>query len=220
MEKIPGWLVVVLALVAGAILLLFLFSAGAPGFQLNVEYFFRLIYDCFAGACYGSAGISGSAAWLAHLWLWIIAIGYILAIFALIFIVYCMVRLFELRRREEQYYSTLILAPEEEAGKNMRWQHIESLAGSDAPSAWREAIIEADIMLDDMLARQGYEGEGVAEKLKGVDQADFNTLQDAWEAHRVRNRIAHEGSTFDLSETLARRTIARYESVFREFRVL
>jgi hypothetical protein len=36
----------------------------------------------------------------------------------------------------------------------------------------------------------------------------------------VRNQIAHEGSSFDLSETLARRTLARFESVFREFELI
>lgn len=190
------------------------------GNQTNVEYWFRLLYECFHGACYGSVGFAGFSAWLAHVWLWIIVIGYILAVLALIVIIYAMVRLFELRQREEEYYGTLILAPEEAGGVNPRWLHIEELAGSMNPSDWRSAIIEADIMLDDMLTRQGYDGESIGEKLKVVEPSDFNTLDDAWEAHKVRNQIAHEGSAFDLSEMLARRTIARYESVFREFKML
>ena len=75
-------------------------------------------------------------------------------------------------------------------------------------------------MLDDMLTKQGYDGEGVGEKLKSVESSDFNTLNEAWEAHKVRNQIAHQGSAFDLSDTLARRTIAQYEAVFREFRAI
>ena len=71
-----------------------------------------------------------------------------------------------------------------------------------------------------MLTRNGYVGIGVGEKLKSADKVHFNTLQDAWEAHKVRNLIAHEGSAFDLSESLARRTIARYSAVFREFKVI
>lgn len=188
--------------------------------QLNVEYWFRLLYECFHGACYGSPGAAGFLAFLAHLWLWITVIGYALSVIGLFVIVYATVRLFELREREEKYYSTLLLAPEAAGGVNPRWQHIESLAGGASASEWREAIIEADIMLDDMLERRGYVGDGVGEKLKSAEQTDFNTLQDAWEAHKVRNLIAHEGSAFNLSEELARRTIARYENIFREFKAI
>lgn len=192
-----------------------------PANQANVEYFFRLLYECLRGGCYGNGSIDASTflALLAHLWLLIIVLGYALAIVALVLIIYCTIRIAELRKREEEYYGTLILAPEE-GGINPRWEHIKSLIDTENSSDWRTAIVEADIMLDDMLTKQGYTGASISEKLKQVERADFNTLQDAWEAHKVRNQIAHEGSTFDLSDTLARRTIARYENVFREFEML
>ena len=156
----------------------------------------------------------------ASLWLWIIIVAYALSIGGIAVIAWSITRLFELRRREEEFYGTLLITPEVEQGRSPRWERIEELAGSANPSAWREAILEADIMLDDMLARQGYAGEGVGEKLRQVERSDMNTLNDAWEAHRVRNQVAHEGSAFDLSQTLTQRTIARYEAVFREFGVI
>ena len=189
-----------------------------PGNQLNVEYWYRLFYDCIRGACYGSA--NGFAALLIQLWFWIIILGYALSIAGLFVIVYTTVRLFELRKREAQYYGTLITPPEAPGGENPRWKHIESLMEGASASQWREAITEADIMLDDLLMRRGYTGVGVGEKLRSATRTDFHTLDDAWEAHKVRNQIAHEGSAFDLSETLARRSIARYEAVFREFDAL
>ncbi|MBU6491102.1 hypothetical protein KGQ25_03070 [Patescibacteria group bacterium] len=189
-----------------------------PANQISTEYFFRRAYDLIG--MHTPADYSSFQASLAHLWLGIVIIGYVLSILGLFVIAYATMRLFDLREREEEYYGTLVLAPETTGGANPRWEHIESLAGGTSASEWREAIIEADIMLDDMLTKQGYEGEGIGEKLKSVEPSDFNTLQDAWEAHKVRNLIAHEGSSFDLSETLARRTIARYESVFREFKMI
>lgn len=188
------------------------------GAQINVEYWYRLLYECLRGACYGSA--SGLGAFLTQLWFWIIILGYLLSLIGLFVIVYATMRLFELRKREAAYYSTLIAPPAEAGGANPRWQHIESLMEGTNPSQWREAITEADIMLDDLLLRLGYSGDGVGEKLQSATRADFHTLDDAWEAHKIRNQIAHEGSAFDLSETLARRTIARYEAVFREFDAL
>lgn len=190
-----------------------------PGNQANVEYWFRLLYECIHGACYGSVGTTGFSAWLAHLWVWIVVVGYVLALVALVVIVYATMRLFELRKREEEYYGEILVSPEEEGGINPRWLHIETLGDSMNPNDWRTAIIEADILLEDMLTKQGYVGAGVGEKLKLVEPSDMNTLQDAWEAHKVRNQIAHQGS-FDLSEMVARRTIARYAAVFREFRMI
>lgn len=188
--------------------------------QANVEYFFRVLYECFHGACYGSTGIAGLGALLAHLWIWITIIGYVLAVLALIVIVYCTMRLFELREREEHYYDTLLIPAAAPGGTHPRWEHIQSLLGGGGPSTWREAIIEADIMLDDVLGEQGYEGDGVGEKLRAADPATFQTLKNAGEAHGVRNKIAHQGSSFDLSESLARRTLANYEAVFKEFKVI
>lgn len=190
-----------------------------PGNQANVEYFFRLLYEWI----YGPHAVFSYAEFqsiIAHIWLWIIVIGYILSVIGLFVIVYTTVKLFELRKREEIYFSTLIASPEATGGVNPRWQHIESLAEGKGASQWREAIIEADIMLDDVLARQGYVGDGVGEKLKAVEPSNFGTLQDAWEAHKVRNQIAHEGSAFNLSEALAQRTIARYAAVFRELKAI
>lgn len=191
-----------------------------PATQANVEYWFRLLYECLRGACYGSAGLSQFLAFLAHLWLWIVVIGYLLAIIALFIIVYCIVRLFELRKREEEYYGTLILAPDAEAGGHPRWKHIEELINGATASEWRDAVIESDILLDELLMKRGYVGDGVGERLKSVEPEDLASLQDAWEAHKVRNQIAHQGSSFDLTEDLARRTVLRYENVFRELKAI
>ncbi len=189
------------------------------GNQANVEYFFRLLYEWMYGP-HATFDYTTLQATLAHIWLWIIVIGYILSVIGLFVIVYVTVQLFELRKREKVYYSTLIPSPEATSGANPRWQHIESLANGASASHWREAIIEADIMLDDVLGRRGYVGDGVGEKLKTIESADLSTLQDAWEAHKVRNQIAHEGSAFNLSESLTHRTIARYEGVFRELKAI
>ncbi len=191
-----------------------------PSSQANVEYWFRLLYECLHGACYGSVGVAGFSAWLASVWMWITVIGYILSVIGLFIIVYVTIRIFELREREGEFYRTLLVAPNAEGGTHPRWEHIESLANGASPSQWREAIIEADILLDEVLTKEGYPGDGVGEKLKAADPTQFKTHQSAWEAHKVRNQIAHQGSSFDLSETVVHRTLAHYEAVFREFKVI
>jgi hypothetical protein len=184
-----------------------------PDNQANIEWWFRVLYDLVYGTNISGAGVG---AWLANLWSYIIWVGYALALVALVGVVYFTIQLFELRRHEEEEFGTLNLA--EDSGEiNPRWTHIESLVASTNPSDWRQAIIEADIMLGDMLTRQGYRGASLGEQLQQVEPSDFDTLQQAWEAHKVRNDIAHQGLAFNISSTLAQRTIAQYQNVFREF---
>ena len=97
-----------------------------------------------------------------------------------------------------------------------RWGTVVKHIESESPNDWKQAILEADIMLDDLLTNMGYRGESIGEKLKRVDPAHFETLNDAWEAHKIRNDIAHQ-SQYSLNQIDARRVIQQYRKVFEEF---
>ncbi len=98
-----------------------------------------------------------------------------------------------------------------------RWRTVLKHSNSNYPSDWKLAIIEADTLLDTLVERTGFPGATLGERLKNADPGVFRTLRYASEAHAVRNRIAHEGSAFTLSEREAKKTIRLYEEVFREF---
>lgn len=97
-----------------------------------------------------------------------------------------------------------------------RLSDVKAHIASDNPNDWRIAIVEADIILEDLLTKAGYAGAGIGEMLRGISPSSINTLQDAWEAHKVRNQIAHEGASFSLTKKIANDTILRYERVFAE----
>ncbi len=102
-----------------------------------------------------------------------------------------------------------------------RWAEIQSHMGEDNPNSWKIAIIEADIFLESVLTDNGYVGGTIGEKLKGANTASFTTIQDAWEAHKVRNEIAHAGQNdYILTRRVAQETLMRFERVFREFGAL
>lgn len=103
---------------------------------------------------------------------------------------------------------------------NPKWQRILNHVESLNPGDWRLAIIEADIMLDDILNKLSLPGETMGDKLKAVEKSDFTTLDNAWEAHKIRNQIAHEGGDFALTEHEAHRVILLYKSVFDEFKII
>lgn len=98
-----------------------------------------------------------------------------------------------------------------------KWKQIMTHVGSEQPSDWRLAIIEADVMLAELLEKMNLPGDTVGEKLKAVEKSDFVTIDMAWEAHKVRNQIAHEGSEFLFNDREARRVIGLYQKVFEEF---
>jgi|SRR3989344_4818535 len=98
-----------------------------------------------------------------------------------------------------------------------KWKRIVEKSESENASDWRLCIIEADIMLDDLLATLHLPGDTIGEKLKAVEKSDFNTIEYAWEAHKARNMIAHEGQNFLLNQRETRRIISLYGAVFKEF---
>ncbi len=107
-------------------------------------------------------------------------------------------------------------APKTEDVHNKRWAKIQGLIRSYNSNDWKQAIIEADIILDEMLKKMGYKGDSIGDRLKTVEPSDFTTLDSAWEAHKYRNRIAH-GSDYNISKDEAEEVIKLYEEVFKEF---
>lgn len=100
---------------------------------------------------------------------------------------------------------------------NERWQNVLAHINSENPNDWKLAILESDIMLGDMMEKIGYMQNSIGEKLKAVEQSDFTTVEYAWEAHKIRNAIAHQGSEFMINKREVERVIGLYEAVFREF---
>ncbi len=104
--------------------------------------------------------------------------------------------------------------------ENPKWKLVQEHINSDDPNKWKLAILESDIILADLLDSLQLPGDGVGEKLKAVEKSDFNTIEDAWEAHKIRNAIAHEGSDFLINAREAKRVIGLYENVFTEFEII
>ncbi len=147
-----------------------------------------------------------------------------LSLFFVIVIIYCVERLKLIRDKEKDIYDTKTepayetgLPESGDAALAHRWDKVQEHISSANPNDWKQAIIEADIMLDDILTKMGYQGESVGEKLKRVATGDLKHLDDAWEAHKVRNRIAHDGSAYDLNQVDAQQVVNMYKRVFEEF---
>jgi len=136
-------------------------------------------------------------------------------------VIYCWLRILQIRRRERLTFRAAqrTVVSQDIPRTQLRWNRVVDQANSSNPESWRLAILEADIMLNELLDLQGYKGETIADKMKQVDRHKFNSIESAWEAHKIRNRIAHEGG-LTLTPREVRSAITLYERVFREFRYL
>ncbi len=152
------------------------------------------------------------------------------SIFFITIIAYCFIRLLEIRRKEKKHLAREIaeyahrqaerekrLQEEGGVSKNERWRKVLTYIFSINSADWKLAIIEADSMLEGLMEELGFRGENLGEKLKSANQETFRPLSAAWEAHTVRNKIAHEGLGYDISQHEAKRIVALYEQIFREF---
>lgn len=185
---------------------------------LNIEYFFNWILEFFRSLSnpYSDVGFFGSQVYnfIQIFFKFILPIGIILLFIAWI---YYHIRIIELRRLElEQTYDRIRKKQEQEytTKHNRQWEVIEKLFLSKNSGDWRLAIIEADGMLEELIIRLGYPGNNLGERLKNITSGDFPDLQIAWEAHLVRNKIAHEGLAFHLTERDARHVQNLYRRIF------
>ena len=161
--------------------------------------------------------------WLLNALNFLVVLSIPVSLFFLIGIIYCAEQLKVIRKKEAEKHD-LKVEPAFEVTKDagdrdlsVQWDKATALLASANPNDWKQAILDADTMLDAVLTGLGYQGESIGEKLKRVQPGDFKHLDDAWEAHKVRNQIAHEGAAFALTHHQANETIQRYRRVFEEF---
>lgn len=187
---------------------------------LNLEYFLLRTYQFFSGTSIDTSGVWG---WLHAFWVQITILGLAISFILFIATVWVRIRLVAVeheaeRKHEEEAHRKHALA--EEKRGNPRWERIMALMASTDENNWRVAIIEADSMLYDLLVERGYPGETLGEKLRGANPLQFTTLDLAWQAHKVRNALAHLGEAYPLTEREARAAVDLYARVFEEFGVL
>ncbi|MBC7981773.1 hypothetical protein H7X65_01705 [Candidatus Parcubacteria bacterium] len=99
---------------------------------------------------------------------------------------------------------------------NPRWQLIGKYYNSANQADWKLAILEADIMLYEVLNKSGFQGFSIGEMLKFTDKSKLATLDLAWRAHKIRNEIAHQGLDYVLTRSKVEEAIGDYEQVFEE----
>ncbi len=179
---------------------------------LDLEYWFSAIYNFFRNLGLGrfGGGISAEAVFTIKI------IAALLVFFFLYIIVYSLVKTKTLLSKEAVIKKPEPLSPEEIQSERLaRWQEVKEHSLPANPSDWRVAILEADVMLEGALMAKGYQGENLGEMLKNAAPYHLKNLDKAWEAHRTRNKIAHEPDR-EITKLETDRAIANYEAILKE----
>lgn len=151
-----------------------------------------------------------------------VALSFFICLLLAALITYCVIRILQIRHHEALKFEAAghTVAAHDVPRSQLRWNRIMEETRSGNEQNIRLAILEADIMLGELLDTLGYKGETMADKMRQVERADFNTIDLAWEAHRARNAIAHQGTTVSLGRQEANRIINLYAKIFREFKFI
>ncbi len=95
-----------------------------------------------------------------------------------------------------------------------QWTDIMTHIDSIHEGEWKFAVIEADSLVDNVL-KNYFPGASMGDRLMNIDKTKLLTLDDLWEAHKIRNRLAHDSNYF-LRHAEALRAIRLFESTLKE----
>lgn len=184
---------------------------------LNIEYVFGKIVEAVQPVINFLAN--------PETWSTLAVVSGLLSVICLAIIIFALVRMVEIQiydkeEIEHEIHTALIKQKERDRNANPRWHYILTLIESPNESDWRVAIIEADSMLEENLKEKGLSGETVSELLEAAKESGYHNIQDAWDAHIVRNQIAHAGSDFPLSQIEGRKVIKMFQNFFEELRII
>jgi hypothetical protein len=91
------------------------------------------------------------------------------------------------------------------------WRRIEEQFYRGGESDLKVAILEADKLLNDALREAGIMGIQLGDRLKKTNAGQIPNLDELWQAHKLRNQIAHEPN-FRMKRDLAERALGIYKT--------
>lgn len=94
------------------------------------------------------------------------------------------------------------------------WAAIQEHFYREGESDLKVAILEADKLLNDALRDAGMMGIQLGDRLKKATPEQIPNLNELWQAHKLRNQIAHEPN-FKLKRDLAERALGIYETALK-----
>lgn len=100
-----------------------------------------------------------------------------------------------------------------------KWQQIQDRLEKSDEANLKLAVIEADNFMDDVLKRMALEGKDMGERLEKLTTQQLKSLDDIWDAHRLRNLIVHQ-TNVSINQNQAKKAIESFEKALKELEVI
>lgn len=97
-----------------------------------------------------------------------------------------------------------------------KWRDIQHLCAHS--SNWPQAILLADLLLDQALKRKNKEGKTMGERMVAA-QNNFSSNDSVWQAHKFANHIRHVPDE-KLRETDVKASLIAYRQALRDLGAL
>jgi hypothetical protein len=140
--------------------------------------------------------------------------GLVIALIFFAGVIYFMIETGWLSLRVDRFRHIILQSNISRKQAQESWRRIEEQFYRGGESDLKVAILEADKLLNNALREAGIMGIQLGDRLKKTNTSQVPNLNELWQAHKLRNQIAHE-SNFKLKRDLAERALGIYETALR-----
>lgn len=109
----------------------------------------------------------------------------------------------------KNFYGTDIAPLASRGASRKRWNAIRDRLKTENLSEYKVAVLEADMMVDEILSEIGFKEGDMLQKIEAMAQIDPKDAENLREAHAVRNRIVFERD-FEITHDGAEEVLAKY----------
>lgn len=95
-----------------------------------------------------------------------------------------------------------------------KWLAIEQSLVRDNEPSYHMAILNGDKLLDQALRERGFKGQTMGDRMKFARET-WTSRNNVWEAHKLRNQIAHEPDV-RVGYDQARRALAGFKQALKD----
>lgn len=100
-----------------------------------------------------------------------------------------------------------------------RWMNVLRSIDPKSHESMALSVIAADKIVDDALKQLGFAGMTMAERLKALHPERIKSLQDLWDAHKMRNQLVHDPD-FKLDSNNAKKALLSFEAFLKEMQLI
>lgn len=93
-----------------------------------------------------------------------------------------------------------------------RWEKVLARLQSQKSDQYKVAVLEADEIADEVLAKVGYPGSNMGERLESITVNQLEMIEELRKAHETRNGIVHKAD-FQLDRKTAEDLVGVYQKV-------